>query len=292
MLFVPEINSFIKYLEMRSHFHKDEKDRLRQNIFEANTNTIVFNLDFVNSIEEIIEENHELRDECNLFIKRMIDNIDNVSLNTEIAIGTKNPDIIFEALCKFSMDDKILIGVSESKEKIGKIQKVLNLGNVSTNNKNHVFSKLLTNEVCQIRHTDLNQKSDIIALLNHVYDLYDKFDTVTIIDRQVNLNHNLYNHLITKSPKFNYYTLKANGTDALAIKRKLLNYQIYSTNSLDLIHERALIINCLVITMDEDPYNIEHRDTWSITIEHSKKFTDKILLEKCNNFTKTLFFSN
>ena len=139
-----------------------------------------------------------------------------------------------------------------------------------------ILSKLLTNEVCQIRYTDLPQRSDIIPLLNLVYDLYHKVEKIAIIDRQVNLNHNLYNHLCSKSPHVDYFTFKVDGTDNRALMGKFQKYRLYNTNNPDLIHERTLIIKGLIITMDEDPMNIEHRNTWTITIEFSKEMATKI----------------
>lgn len=289
MLFVPEIGSYIEYLELRTSFHKSKKDRLRQNIFESNNNKIVFNKDFVNSIEETIDEKHPLRDESNLFIKRMIDNLDDISINANTNSGTGDPDIIFEDLCKINFKGEILIGVSESKENIGDFQKILNLDNVSPDNKNHILSKLLTGEVCQIRHADLNQLSDIIPLLNLVYDLYSDYEKISIIDRQVNLNHNLYNLLITKSPHVDYFSLNVDASDNQALKSKFRKYQFYSTRDKNLIHERILIIKDVIITMDEDPMFIEQRNTWTITIETSKRLANRIYTDKRNQFIKTLY---
>ena len=291
MLFAPEINTFIKYLEARSYFQKSNTDRLRQNIFESDLNKLVFNIDFINTIEELIYQEHELKDECNLFLKNLIDNEGIVSVNTGKKLETNNADLIFEELCKFSLNNEILIGISESKEKIDSFDNVLNINNISPDNKNHILSKLIINEVCQIRHTDLIQKADIINLLNHAYSIYNKIENVIIIDRQCNLNHNLYDFLIDKSINFKYYTLKISTLDANSIKRKFTNYEIFNTNNNDLIHERVLILNNIIITMDEDPFNIVHRDTWIITIEYSEKTSRKILAEKCSLFNTTLFKS-
>lgn len=291
MLFVPEVETFIKYLENRSAFRKSEKDRLRQNIFESLNNKIVYNIDFINLIEEIIDEDHPLKDDSNILIKKMIDNDDEMSINIGLNFNSNNSDIIFEELCKYSNNEDILIGISESKEIINHSKNIINLNNVKADNKNHIFSKLLTNEVCQIRHTDLATNSDITLLLNYVYDLYNNYEFVIIIDRLANLNHNIYDHLINKSPIFKYYKLNFNSADAAVIKRKLKKYEIYNTTNPDLIHERTLIIKNLIITMDEDPYNIIHRNTWNITIEYSRDSTNKINNEKCAKFNKTLFCS-
>ena len=119
--------------------------------------------------------------------------------------------------------------------------------------------------------------------------MHKEFEEVVIIDRQTNLNHNLYNLLIEKEVKFKYYTLNADLTDALIVKNKLKKYHIFNTNNTDLIHERIVIIKNLIITLDEDPFNIEHRNTWLITIQLCSNSTNKILSEKCDKFIPTLF---
>ena len=64
MLFVPEIETFIYYLESRSKFHKSHSEKLRQNIIESTLNKFVFNIDYINCLEQNIDENHPLRDDC------------------------------------------------------------------------------------------------------------------------------------------------------------------------------------------------------------------------------------
>lgn len=288
MLFVPEIETFIYYLESRSKFHKSHSEKLRQNIIESTLNKFVFNIDYINCLEQKIDENHPLRDDCNLFIKMLIDD-DKIGLNADINLNTNDSEIIFEKLSKLYFQDEILIGISEEHENINDESIILNVKNVSSVNKNYIYSKLLTNEVCQIRHTDIENNSDIIPLLNCTYQLHKEFEEVVIIDRQTNLNHNLYNLLIEKGVKFKYYTLNANLTDALIIKNKLKKYHIFNTNNTNLIHERIVIIKNLIITLDEDPFNIEHRNTWLITIQLCSNSTNKILSEKCDKFISTLF---
>lgn len=287
MHFVPEISTFVNYLTSRSSFKKSEKDRLRQNIFENSSNTIVICKEFVNYIEKEIDESHELRDQCNVLIKSLIDNENNESLSINLTKELTDQGDLFEELIKKAEVANLTLGIAEDSENVRGIKKILNLANLKIGTKNYVFSKLLTNEVCQIRHINFDQKEDLIPLLNHVYDLYCEYSDITIIDRQSNLNHTIYDHLISKSIKFKYYTLKASLADARVIKEKLKIYELYSTNDNNLIHERCLIIKDIIITMDEDPFNILHRDTWTITIEHCKLSTIKIHA-KCKGFTKTL----
>ena len=253
MLFVPEVESYLKYLYSRNNFQKSDKDRLRQNIFETKNNLIVFNVDFVNAIEEIIDVDHELRDVSNQFIKKIIDNIGEISLKAEVKSDTTRSDLIFAQLCKTKTYDDIVIGLSEDKDGIDGFDKVLNLSNVYRGNKNYIFSKLLTNEVCLVRHSDYNSRQDIISTFETIFKIYDKLEIVNIIDRYVNLNHNLYNYLIQASPQINYFTLRADGSSNISLKRKFQKYQIYNTNNPDHIHERSIIITDLIVTIDEDP---------------------------------------
>lgn len=291
MLFVPEINTFIKYLEARSKFHKTVTEKLRQNIIESDKNIFLFNIDYINCLEKIIDENHPLKDECNLFIKALIDN-DELGLNLNIEYKIENIEYLFEKLSLTEIEDEILIGVSESIENFESNYNILNINNISNVNKNYIYSKFLTNEVCQIRHFDLENRSEILSLLNYSFSLYNKIDEVIIIDRQTNLNHNIYNNLIDRGVKFYYYTLYADASDSISLKNKLKRYQIYSTSNEDLIHERLLVVKDMVITMDEDPFNIEHRNTWLITIQVCKSSVNKIKTEKCSLFNNTLFFKN
>lgn len=289
MLFVPEVESYLKYLYSRNNFQKSDKDRLRQNIFETKNNLIVFNVDFVNAIEEIIDVDHELRDVSNQFIKKIIDNIGEISLKAEVKSDTTRSDLIFAQLCKTKTYDDIVIGLSEDKDGIDGFDKVLNLSNVYRGNKNYIFSKLLTNEVCLVRHSDYNSRQDIISTFETIFKIYDKLEIVNIIDRYVNLNHNLYNYLIQASPQINYFTLRADGSSNISLKRKFQKYQIYNTNNPDHIHERSIIITDLIVTIDEDPMYLEHRDTWTITMQISPELSNEIIEKKKQIFQKTLY---
>lgn len=290
MILIPEVESFIRYIETRGKIRKSDIELLRQNIFENHTSKFVFDINFINSVEEIIDEDSEYRDESNMYLKSLIDGCEeDLSIHYESELSSTDSDLIFENLCNYTNGNCLMIGISESKEELEDFKNILNLNNVVKVNKNFILSKLIANEVCQIRHTNIENNQDIIQLLEFIYNLYNNIENVIIIDRQANLNHNLYDGLIEKTPLFKYYKLYANGTDAIAIKAKLLNYELYSTNDEDLIHERNVIFNDLIITLDEDPFNIEHRSTWIITIEISQTTVTDITNNKCNAFAKTLF---
>ncbi len=292
MLFVPDVDLFVNYLTTRSQFDKTDLDLLRQVIFEKKCNKLVYCKEFVDRVDEIIDDTHALYDDCSMLIKMMIDDSEeNLSIKVELE---EIPDgsTIFDELCNYSIEHKILIGVSDTVETNQYSNSILNISNIQEDNKNFIFSKLLTGEACVLRNTFFTERTSIVELLNEVYGLYTHFENVVIIDRNANVNHTIYDYLIANEPKFKYYKLYGDAKDAIALKRKLKKFDLYSTRDKDLIHERQVIINNIVINMDEDPFNLIERETWVITIQYCENTAKTIVRDKCSLFTKTLFTSD
>lgn len=287
MIFTPEIDTFVLYLKTRNKFSKTNKELIRQSIFESPNNIIVFNKDFINTIETIIDEDHYLKDSCNIFIKELIDSINNGSINGELNIDTLDKEIVFKQLNKYKSEN-VLIGVSEDKESLLENERILNLNNIVRCNKNFVLSNLLTSQLCKFSYLDFEENSDVIHLLNHIYALYNKIERVIIIDRYRNLNHQIYDGLIEKKPIFEYYTKSIDLVGVKSIKDKLKRYRIYNTNDSELIHQRMIIFNKILIVMDEDPYNILSRNTWNFTVEYSSDSISKIKEKTCVHFASTI----
>ncbi|CAL2093294.1 protein of unknown function [Tenacibaculum sp. 190524A02b] len=287
MIFTPEVDVFLKYLETRNKFRKSNTELIRQNIFESPENIIVFNKDFINTIESIIDEDHYLKDSCNQYIKKLIDSIDNGSINAGLNLDILEKEIVFRQLNQYESEN-VLIGVSEKKENLEENNRILNLNNIVRCNKNYIFSKLLTSQYCKISYLDFEENSSVIPVLNHVYSLYNEINKVIIIDRYRNLDHQIYDGLIEKSPIFDYYTKNIDLIGVKSIRDKLKRYKIYNTNDPNLIHQRMIIFNKVLITIDEDPYNILSRNTWTFTIEYSSDSISKIKENTCNYFTSTL----
>lgn len=288
MIFVPEVDTFIEYLETRNKFKKTQTELIRQNIFELPENIIVFNKDFINTVESIVDEQHPLKDSCDQFLKELIDSRGSGSINVEKNLDTIDKDLVFKQLNKYESEN-VLIGISESKEVIGDNSRILNINNIVKCNKNYVFSKLLTGQVCQISYLDFEDNNDLIPLLNHIYSLYINIEKAIIIDRYTNLSHQIYDGLIEKSPRFEYYTVRIDLQGANAVKRKLLKYRIYSTTNADLIHQRMIIFNKIIIVLDEDPNNIISRNTWTISIKYSSHEVTQIKNNTCTHFSSTLY---
>lgn len=120
-----------------------------------------------------------------------------------------------------------------------------------------------------LRYFDFKSDKEIEEIFKYAIDTVQLKPFADIFDRQVNLSHSLFNSL--NGMFVNYYTsikLSEQKNKKDEIKKSFKKGNVY-TSSPNNVHERRIMIDCLIIEADDDFWNLTHdRSTWKIDITY------------------------
>ena len=273
------------YFETRTLFTKNLLDSTRQRIIENPDNTYVLSRCFLIDLEKYFDEKNPFHDEYTSFITELLD-----TRSTSIECDPSNQENSFEFLCNSYQSNNLHYGILEERLHDTNVKMCIEIKKIAKPNKGFILSQLLQSQVCVFRYFDFADQTIINSFFNDIFTLSDRKSNVYIIDRQTNLNHNLYDSLINPGSTLKYYTFRLGMAEANFIRGKFIgmNCEIYTTSTVDLLHERMVMYDNFIITSDEDPFNIDiNRKTWSITVEYSRTNTYKAMT-KFPSFIRSL----
>lgn len=131
-----------------------------------------------------------------------------------------------------------------------------------------------------LRYADFKSEAQIEQTFNFLLKCVQRPSFVDIYDKQVNLNHNLFEGIRNKV-HINYYTGYGRGVDddiekTENLKKHFRRVKVLKTKS-QYIHERKVIIKSLMIECDDDFWNLTlDRPNWKIDLTYCKTVTTKL----------------
>lgn len=139
------------------------------------------------------------------------------------------------------------------------------------------------------RYYDFRTNNEIKSFFDFLFNICTNYTEIDIFDRQINLQHNLYNS-IKNIKKINYYTKKIYHLSCPQENRVLRSnfnrIKIFRIEN-NQIHERRIKIRNLIIEIDDDFWNLKvDRHTWKISIlicDQTSAMIDqkKLLFDRC-----------
>lgn len=272
------------FLESRSKFPKSDLERAIVSLIENKNNYFIISKALIEKIEESVKGNQNLEAFIQPFLSHIIDT---QCINIPAEKGcTKNVDIVK------SMDDNY------QQSGVKKSDLYFNISiavSDSLNNKNSIiiskikkpnFHWVFFNLACYhplpitIRHSDFSSNLEVEQVFNMLLHSLQNPSFVDIYDKQVNLDHNLFNG-IKSGLQVNYYTCYGRGFgDDLEKTQDLKSFfrrvRVLKAKA-KYIHERKIVIKSLLIECDDDFWNLTiDRPNWKVDITYCKSQVMKI----------------
>lgn len=272
-----------KYFSSRNKFNKDSLEFDIQTVIEHPHNKIVITDKYLKELEKVFIPDSAYYNDFTCFITELLDNepkCDSVTLVPENGFDSEFINIA-------NNHSETTIALSYSKRSFS-ITNYAYFSSSTKNLKNTILISLLKERKYIARYTDFSDNNEILSFFKILYNIPKSIKYLTVFERYANVNHSLYDYIKDQGILFKYYMAKATSTDTYALKKKYVNIEIYSTNNKDLIHERTIIFDKFIVTMDDDPFVLDSkRETWSISVEYSSS-QSSTLIKKCSKFTKTI----
>lgn len=262
---------------------KSKENRTINKILFNNDVQICLNQSIIAEFEKVLEETENFQ----AYVKELFDT-DRIVIeksNPNLSIKEQFKDIAINSTISFL----IPICLESVEEFIAEIENIIVLKESKKINKNWIAIELLTNSLCNVSFADFKKDDDIKLFFNSLFELPKFIKHIKIFNRDQQ-----YNYLENiKGQNIEYYTkMRAGNMDlhfrnetkkemqkALGNKLKLLY-----TNNPRVIHERKIIIDNLIITLDNALENITVEElTWEIYINYDKQKA-QTWVAKCGDF--------
>ncbi len=135
-----------------------------------------------------------------------------------------------------------------------------------------------------LRCFEFSNNLEISLLFRNVFRMPKIITEVNIYDSQCNLNHDKFDFIKENTIRTNYFT-KFSSREKNQYNRRdeIKNYlgnsgRVFLSNRGQKVHGRRIIFENLIITIDEDFWNIEvNASDWNIDIEYSEDISPKWL---------------
>ncbi|MFA9186841.1 hypothetical protein AAGV33_05010 [Flavobacterium sp. FBOR7N2.3] len=134
---------------------------------------------------------------------------------------------------------------------------------------------------------EFSKNSEISQLFKDFFSIPKTISGVNIFDSQCNLNHDKFDYLLNNSIRPNYYT-KFSSREKNQFERRdeIKKYfgnstKVFLSNRGEKAHGRRIIFENIIISTDEDFWNIEiDASDWNIDIEYNEEIANKWLDRK------------
>lgn len=286
------VDVFKIFFESRSSFPKKDNERAIVSLFENENNLFLISKKLLGEIEKLAHGNPAFESFITPFLTHIIENR---SLNIAASNDAKGN---FEIIKSMDFNYKLL----NVKKSDLYFDIALNERSSLNGNKSIIIEKidkpnfhwLTFNLACYnpqpvvLRYADFQSNNQIEQTFSFLLECVQKPSFVDIYDKQVNLNHNLFDGIKSKL-RINYYTGFGRGIDeniekTQIIKKYFSNVKVLKAKS-KYIHERKIVIKSLVIECDDDFWNLSvDRPNWKIDITYCQSVTSK-LAEKQQYFS-------
>ncbi len=273
----------LSILELAFSNSRCKNNRILNKILFNNQIQVCLNKNLINEFESLLEETEYFQ----AFIRELYD-------NDRIVVEKSNANLPFkEQFKEIAINSKISflipITLSNIEEYIQEIENLIIVDQAEKVNKHWIAIELLTNNLCNVSFVDFKSDIEINAFFENIFKLPKFIKQVKIFNRDQD-----YRYLTKiKGCNIDYYTLM-NGSNAnrhirnetkkdiqkeLGGKLKLM----YTSNR-RIIHERKIIFDNLIVTLDNSLENITiNEPTWEIYLNYDKEKASK-WISKCEQF--------
>lgn len=168
---------------------------------------------------------------------------------------------------------------------------LVELNNIQEKSREWIALQLATKGTCILSHLDFSSNKEIESFFSETYLIPRNHNQIFIFDRDRTAKY----REALKNKNIRYYTIHLKGRfyahelkpDLLMLKKDLGNkLQLFYTNKRDLLHERKVIIDNLLITADNSMINLlKNSPTWEISITYCPLKSNN-WKRKCDLFTR------
>ena len=262
---------------------KSKENRTINKILFNNDVQICLNQNIIDEFEKVLEETEYFQ----AYIKELYDN-DRIVVensNPKLSINEQFKDIAINSKISFL----IPVCLDNVEEYIQEIENIVVLKESKKINRNWIAIELLTNSSCNVGFNDFTKDEEIKLFFDNLFKIPKFIKEIKIFnrDQQINYLQNIKGHNIE------FYTKMSSARMALQFRnetkkemQKALGgrLKLLYTNNPRIIHERKIIFNNLMITLDNALENITVAEpTWEIYVNYNKQKAER-WLDKCGNF--------
>lgn len=278
MLIIP----FFDILETCTDLSNFSQDKLIFDLIYNQKNTICFSRNYIELIETSISNKDafqslivELNDQNRLLISKVKPSNSIESEFIEIASKEQIP-LLFPLILKNNSDITT------------KINFVTILNDLKLKSRNWLIVELLTKRICNLSYLDFKNQTELLEFINVIFSVPNIIKEVCIFNREQDISF-----LKTlKGKHVKYYTLlnyKTSYHEKQSLKKDLQRnisgkLKLYYTSDKRILHERKIIFEDIIVTIDNSFNNLEVKEpTWEIiiTVNNNKAEEWK---KKCETF--------
>lgn len=262
---------------------KSKENRTINKILFNNDVQICLNQSIIDEFEKVLEETEYFQ----AYIKELYDN-DRIIVensNPKLSINEQFKDIAINSKISFL----IPVCLDNVEEYIQEIENIVVLKESKKINRNWIAIELLTNSSCNVSFNDFTKDAEIKLFFDNLFKIPKFIKEIKIFnrDQQFNYLQNIKGHNIE------FYTKMSNARMELHFRNETkkemqkalgARLKLLYTNNPRIIHERKIIFNNLIITLDNALENITVEEpTWEIYVNYNKQKAEK-WLDKCGDF--------
>lgn len=201
-----------------------------------------------------------------------------IAINTIEADGQATSQNICEKLYTANIDNIESLFLISKTENLNVLHYKYDSIDENSKNKEFLLFELLRCNKIIFKYYDFNNDNDIQNLFKKIFNLPHRLSRINIYNRYIETNYFQF----LKNKSIFYYNLSTGNNrqriieyiaNLEVLKAELgRNVNLFSTYNSNLIHERKLFFNHIILTMDNSfNYTIKNEPNWIITIESDKK---------------------
>jgi hypothetical protein len=265
------------YFNSISRFPKSEFENDLNSLINNPLNRFVISRDYVDYLEKKNAGNPKW-EVMSVYLMQLINNPNSVLRIHDDKSTTE--DAIIKSLDKnYQSDKKIskkpVFVIFSKTNTIDKLYCV-NITKVKKPNTEWALLKLASYHPASVtlRYHDFSNDVQISNLVANLININITISPIFIFDRQVNLEHRLFDSF-KRSNTIHYYMSSKKYDDYKAtLKKNFGTLKVYSAHTND-IHERKIVCNSLMIEADDDFSNITiQRTTWKLDLTYCQNSSD------------------
>jgi hypothetical protein len=271
----------IKLLESCFQFHNYQSNKKLLNALYNSSTEVCLTKNYIELIEKEITNKDvfqsfitELSDESRLKLEKTTPKSSSDDEFLEIAQHAKIP-LLLPAI------------VIDNKKYISIIPFLIIANEAKPINRHWIILELLSNNLCNVSYQDFKKDSEITSFFETVFSIPKYITSVYIFDR----DHNTKLLSKLKGKKVEFYTLLKAGSYNEHLRKEVKkelrknlggSLKLYFTNNSGLLHERKIIFENIILTIDNSHNNLTIAEpTWEIIIAYDKFKSENWKLKCC-----------
>lgn len=261
---------YLDILEICFKLHNYSNNKKIFDVLYNSSSEVCFTKNYI----ELLEKSVSNKDAFQSLIRELYDNnrikIENTSAKSNF------DDEFVEIASKAKIPFLIPIVNVDLHNHINEIPFLTIAHNASPINKHWITLELLTNNVCNVSYQDFKNDAEIASFIKNIFSIPKYIRNVSVFNR----DHDTTLLSSIKGLYINYFTVlnsgKSNELNRKQIKKDLQKalggkLKLYYTSNPRQIHERKIIFEDLLVTIDNAHINLTVAEpTWEIFISYNK----------------------